>query len=249
MTPKRDDVSALRALLEKPRLQTAPIRTPLGHDEVDLVMKGGLRHGVLHEVFAVIGHEAAATGFMAGLASRVTADRHLLWIRQDFSAQEFGELSPSGLVELGIDPTRVLLLCAANAGDQLRAANDALSCSALGAVVIEIPGNPKNLDLKASRRLMLSCEQKSVTASLLRFGARPDASAAETRWVVRARTSPKREGDWGYPAFEVELVRNRHGKTGRWLMEWNCDGRIFQNSTADHRAMVSTAIDRPLTAA
>ena len=247
--PTREEMSALKTFLEKPGLEEAPIRTPLGHDEADLCLKGGLRHGVLHEVFAVTGHETAATGFVAGLASRVAADKHLLWIQQDFSAQEFGELSPTGLLELGINPTRVLLLRVANVGDELRAANDALSCSALGTVVIEMPGNPKTLDLTASRRLMLACAQRSVTASLLRFGAQPNASTAETRWVVRAAASPKQEEDWGYPAFEASLVRNRHGKTGQWLMKWNCDGRIFQNPTANYRSMVSAAVNRSVAAA
>ena len=234
---------ALKAFLDKPGLEEASIHTPLGHGEIDLCLKGGLQHGVLHEVFAAIGHETAATGFIAGLATRVTANKYSLWIRQDFSAQEFGELSPIGLVELGIDPANMLLLCVANASDGLRAAHDALSCAALGAVVIEILGNPKILDLAASRRLTLAATKKSVTTFLLRLGAQPDASTAETRWLVRAVASQTSKEDWGYPAFEVDLVRNRHGKTGHWFMKWNCDERVFQNAAADHGAMVSAAVN------
>lgn len=198
-------------------------------------------HGVLHEVFAAIGHEAAATGFVAGLTARVAADKHLLWIRQVFSVHEFGELSPTGLVELGFDPARIFLLSVANASDGLRAAHDALSCAALGAVVIEISGRPKALDMMASRRLTLAAAQKSVTVFLLRFSAQPNASTAETRWLVRGVASQTQSEDWGYPSFEVDLVRNRHGKTGHWFMEWNCNGRIFQSSSADRSTLVSTA--------
>jgi len=234
-----ENLTILRAFLDKPRLEEAPIRTLLGHNETDLCLKGGLQHGVLHEVFSAIGHETAATGFVAGLVTRVAADKHLLWIGQDFSAHEFGELSPSGLLELGLDPGRMFLLSVANSNDGLRAANDALSCAALGAVVIEIPGNPKVLDLVASRRLTLAAAQKSVTAFLLRLSAQPDTSTAETRWLVRGAPSQTQNEDWGYPTFEVDLIRNRHGKTGHWFMEWNCDGRIFQNATADHGAVVS----------
>lgn len=236
-----ESLTTLKALLRKSEFEQTSIRTPLGHGEIDLCLKSGLQHGVLHEIFSAPGHETAATGFVAGLVTRVSADKHSLWIRQDFSAHEFGDLSPTGLLELGLDPTRIFLLSVANASDGLRAAHDALSCAALDAVVIEISGNPKILDLTASRRLTLAAAQKSVTAFLLRLGAEPDASTAETRWLVRAAPSQIESEDWGYPVFEVNLIRNRHGKTGHWLMEWNCDGRIFQSSTANHGAMVSAA--------
>ena len=234
-----ESLTTLKAYLEKPEFQQSSTRTPLGHDEIDLCLKGGLQHGVLHEVFAVIGHETIATGFAVGLAARVAANKQLLWIRQDFSAHEFGEFSPTGLLELGLDPTRVFLLSVANANDGLRAAHDALSCAALGAVVIEIQGSPKVLDLVASRRLTLAAAQKSVTVFLLRFSAQPCASTAETRWLVRAAASQTQNDDWGYPTFEASLIRNRHGKTGHWFMEWNCDECIFQKATADHRTLVS----------
>ena len=230
----------LRAILDKPRLGEAASRTPLGHGEVDICLKGGLQHGALHEVFAMTGHEVSATGFVMGLALRVVKTKHLLWIGQDFSTQEFGRLSPTGLFELGVDPARVLFLSTVNAGDGLRAANDALSCATLGAVVLEISGRPKVLDLVASRRLALAATQKSVTAFLLRLGAEPDASTAETRWLVGATASKEKDGDWGYPAFEVSLIRNRHGKTGHWFMEWNCDQRIFQGVAENLGALAST---------
>jgi protein ImuA len=242
---RAEKIAALRASLARPGLEEASPRIPLGHAEADLCLKGGLERGMLHEVFAAIGHEAAATGFTAGLAARVAVNKRLLWIRQDFSALEFGELSATGFLEFGLDPARLFLLCVADAADGLRAANDALSCAALGAVVIEIPGKPKILDLMASRRLTLACAQKTVTAFLLRFGAQPEASTAETRWLVRATFSRAREENWGHPIFEADLVRNRHGRTGQWVMEWNCDDGLFKEPTADSGAVVSAPSDRP----
>ena len=236
-----ENLTALKAFLDKPGSEKTSHRTPLGHGEADICLRGGLQHGVLHEVFAVTGHEAAATGFVTGLVARVAADKQSLWIRQDFSTHEWGELSATGLIEFGLDPARMLLLSVANANEGLRAANDALSCAALGAVVIEIPGSPKNLDLLASRRLTLAATQKLVTTFLLRSGAQPDVSAAETRWQVCAAVSSKQEEDCGRPVFEVDLIRNRHGKTGYWSMEWNCDECVFQTATTDHGAMVSAS--------
>jgi protein ImuA len=238
---RTEKIAALRASFARPGEEASP-RIPLGHAAADLCLKGGLERGVLHEVFAAIGHEAAATGFVVGLAARVGMGKCLLWIRQDFSALEFGELSATGFLEFGIDPARMLLLCVADAAGALRAANDALSCAALGAVVIEIPGKPKILGLVASRRLTLACAQKTVTAFLLRFNAQPDASTAETRWLVRAAASPQEE-NWGHPIFEAGLVRNRHGRTGQWVMEWSCDDGLFKE--ADSGAVVSTPSDRP----
>ncbi len=71
-----------------------------------------------------------------------------------------------------------------SAADALRAGCDALSCKGLGAVVIEVVGNPKVLDLVASRRLTLAADRSGVSAILLREGACPAPSSAETRWVV-----------------------------------------------------------------
>ena len=236
-------LASLKDFLAQPKLEQVSIYTPLGHNEVDLCLKGGLLHGSLHEVFSAISHEAAATGFVAGLASRVAADKHLLWIGQDFSAREWGELSAIGLLELGLNPARLLLLSVANASDALRAANDALSCAALGVVVVEIQGTPKILDLVATRRLTLAATQKSVTVFLLRFGAHPDASTAQTRWLVHGAPSPHHGKNWGSPVFQVELIRNRHGQTGKWMMEWKSDESRFREPKADLGAVVSTAFN------
>jgi protein ImuA len=241
---RAQEISALRASVTKAGLEKKSSRIPLGHGAADLCLKGGLKRGALHEVFAVIGHEAAATGFTAGLAARAAVTRHLLWIRQDFSAREFGELSATGFLEFGLDPARLLMLCVEDAADGLRAATDALSCAALGAVVIEIPGAPKILDLVASRRLTLASAQKNVTAFLLRFGSLPVASSAETRWLVRAGFLPAQDENWGHPVFKADLIRNRHGQTGQWVMEWNCDDGVFQNPAANSGVMVSTPFNR-----
>lgn len=242
-----EKLSELRAFLTKPELEHTIVRVPLGHEGADAYLSGGLERGVLHEVYSVMGHEAAATGFAAGLAMRVMENKHLLWIAQDFAATEFGALSATGLLELGFDPDRLLMLCVANADDGLRAAGDALTCQALGAVVIEMSGRPKAFDLTTSRRLTLAAAQKSVTVFLLRFCAQPSISTAETRWLVRGAPSCEQDENWGQPVFGVQLIRNRHGQTGEWMMEWNGNERIFKapdakrkTITADHGSLVST---------
>ena len=222
-----EKIAALQAFLAKPELEKALPRIPLGHAAADLCLRGGVEQGYLHEVFSAMGHEAAATGFAAGFAARVSANKHLLWITQDFSAREFGALSPTGLLELGHDPSKILLLCVSNADDALRAANDALTCAAFGAVVVEITGQPKALNMTASRRLTLVCAQSRVSLVLLRFGAEPSFNTAETRWRVSAASSTGEV--WGRPVFQAELLRNRRGQTGEWVMEWSGHERIFKD--------------------
>src|ERR1700744_624524 len=245
-----EKIAALRATLAQAGLETlvTTARVPLGFAPADAVLKGGLERGTLHEVYAVTNSEAAATAFAAGLAARVAGKKKLLWIRQDFSAVEFGELSATGFLELGIDPSQILLVCTAHADDAIKAASDALTCSALGAIVIEIPGEPKILDLVTSRRLTIAGAQGGVTTFLLRFGAKIQDSTAETRWVIRTGASLPEEEDWGQPVFETDLVRNRHGRTGHWVMEWNCENGLFREphcgNAAHHRALVSASGDR-----
>jgi protein ImuA len=241
LTTAAEKVAAIRGSLAGTASLEKHVRVPLGHDAADACLKGGLRRGALHEIFAQGGHEAAASCFAAALAGRVCGRRHLLWIRQDFSALEFGELAGTGLLELGIDPGRVLLLRVDDATAALRAGIDALSCAELNAVVIEIPGDPRVLDLTASRRLTLSSAQSNVSAILLRFSAKPGASTAETRWLIRGVKSSEEE-DWGKPVFEAHLVRNRSGQPGCWRMEWSCDDGLFQ--AAHSGAVVPAASDR-----
>ena len=219
----------------------------LGHAAADLALQGGLCSGALHEVFAgEAGHEAPAIGFAAALAARAARKKPLLWIRQDFAALEFGELSAQGALELGLDPAQIFLIKAADATDALKAAHEALSCASLGAVVAEIPGAPKVLDLTASRRLTLSAASHAVTAIMLRPSAKPDPSAAETRWLVRAAPSRLHDDDWGRAIFDAELSRNRHGTTGRWIMEWSADDDVFKSlgREADSGAVVSAPFHR-----
>jgi protein ImuA len=249
---RSEKIAALRASLTKAGLDLPEKHAcvPLGHEAADACLKGGLLRGALHEVFAQAGHEASATGFAASVAARVANRKPVLWIQQDFSALEFGEVAATGLLELGIDPSRFLVLRVAHAEEALRAASDALTCSALGAVAIEIVGEHRVLDLKTSRRITLGAAETNVTALLLRFNAVPDTSSAETRWMIRAARSNEQDKNWGMPGFDAELARNRHGRTGRWVMEWNCDDAIFRaREAADRGAVVSTPFDRPSAAA
>jgi protein ImuA len=250
----------------------SPRKAALGHTEADAILHGGLALGALHEVFAEAGRQsAAATGFIAGLAARAVARRPLVWVRQDFTEMESGALSMSGLAELGLDPRLFVSVRAPDVDSALRTAADALACDAVGAVVLEVWGEARQLDLVASRKLTLAAQASGVTALLLRMAAEPQPSTAETRWIVRAAHSPPAApfmpaaasmpaaafmptaalrpaaawSVWGAPVFDAELVRNRHGPVGRWIMEWKCDECLFNKPAAYPQPVAATASHRP----
>lgn len=237
---RMDTLARLRGTIE--RIEThsdtyAPERVALGHTEADAALQGGLARGTVHEVFAEGRHSAAATGFIAGLAHRVSDRRPLLWIRQDFSERECGALAMGGWRELGLDPRLIVTVRAPDVETALRITADALACDALGTVVLETWGDSKQFDLVASRKLTLAARGSGVTALLLRTAGVPSPSTAETRWIIRAAHSPPSTSwearhleAWGAPMLDVQLVRNRHGLNGRWIMEWKCDECVFRDT-------------------
>jgi protein ImuA len=232
--------------IETPAGADAPNRVMLGHAEADAMLQGGLATAAIHEVFSEGHQSTTATGFIAGLAARVSAQRPLVWVRQDFCEIESGALSMRGLAELGLDPRCLVTVRAADVESALRTAADALACDALGAVVLEVFGPAKALDLVASRKLTLTAQSSGVTGLVLRTAAEPSPSTAETRWIVRAARSPPataRDDVWGAPCFDAELVRNRHGPTGRWIMDWKCDECLFSEA-ADPQPLAATPAHR-----
>jgi protein ImuA len=227
-------------------------RVRLGHAGADVALQGGLALGAVHEIFSEGRQSAAATGFVVGLVRRLGAQKPLVWVRQDFVEREAGALSMNGLSELGLDPRRVVSVRAPDVETALRTTADALACDALGAVVMEIWGETRQFDLVASRKLTLAARMSGVTALLLRPAAAPSPSTAETRWIVRAAHSPpdpvwpdRAWYSWGAPVLDTRLVRNRHGPTGQWIMEWNCDEGIFREAAAHPQPVAATAADRP----
>src|ERR1700761_8646393 len=141
----------------------APDRVALGHAGADATLQGGLAKGAMHEVFAEGRQSGAATGLIAGFAGRVTARRPLVWVRQDFTEIESGALSMNGLAELGLDPRYLVTVRATDIEQALRTTGDALACDAVGAVVLEVWGESRQLDLVASRKLTLAAQASNVT--------------------------------------------------------------------------------------
>ncbi|HEY4075954.1 MAG TPA: hypothetical protein VGM26_03380 [Rhizomicrobium sp.] len=212
---------------------------PLGHPAADAVLGGGLRPGVVHEVFPA---GWGGGGFAATLGLVMAGQKPFFWVRPDYEALEYGAVSPNGLAELGGEPRNLILVRASHASDALSAANDILACPHVGTLLLEIHGAPKCLDLVASRRLALVAGESGVTVILLRHAAEARPSAAWTRWQVTSAPSDQHDDDWGNPVFDARLVRHRLGGLGHFLMQWNPEHAVF----ATHPGTVAAApADRP----
>lgn len=195
-------------------------RVPLGTPALDAALGGGLARGRLHEIFAADPADAvAAAGFAAMLATRLPGA--VLWLRE--AGGSWGVPYPPGLAEIGLDPARLILATLPDITALLRAAAEAARASGLGVVIAATRGNPRPLDLTASRRLALAAERAGATVLLTRIGAEEAPSAARTRWRVAAAPSTPLAGmASGAPTLRLELPRRRGGPpAGPWTMEWD----------------------------
>jgi protein ImuA len=197
---------------------------------------GGLARGALHELCGAP-EQAAVAGFAAVLLGRLAADGHVAWIGPR------DELYGPGLLELGLDPARLIVVRARGRDARLWALEEALRSPGLVAALAEVD----RLTLTQSRRLQLAAEAKGVTGFLLRPPAAGQVpSAAFTRWGIEALAGAGDGGsgrrDLGPPCWRVELFRCRGGQPGRWRVAWVAGG---WHEVADPVALAAEPVDRP----
>ena len=234
MRPDRD-IDALRERLKAMETDGCPTddaRFDLGHAEADRHL-GGLAIHALHEVYAATTPDAtAALGFALGLVQRAAEDRPVVWGVQSMAGLETGQIHGPGLREMGLNPDRVVLVRVKETKDLLAAGEEALSCGAVGAVLLTAWGESKVLSLTATRRLSMAAGQGRATAIVIRLAAQPQPSAAETRWRIKTALSRALEAEApGHPTYAVELLRHRLGaQPMTWTMEWDRERGVFEQS-------------------
>jgi protein ImuA len=118
---------------------------------------------------------------------------------------------------------------------------EALRCRAVGAVIGELRHG--DIDAVAMRRLSLAAAESGALALLLRAKPAGGASTAATRWIVGAAPSAAAHGP-GLPRFAAQLVRNRRGPLGSWILEWSDSDERFLLATPA-QSMAAPALDRP----
>ena len=201
-----------------------PAHLSLGVDEVHAHLPGpGLAGGVLHEIAAAAhGDQPAAFGFLFALTAAALRLRPgpAVFVAQRRCLADFGAPYGHGLVQLGLDVGRLLLVETQSDKDALWALEEALRSRARPAMVAGAV--ERSLDLTARRRLNLAAAPHATPLVLLRSSTANGTSAAATRWrIASAPAALDGFGAFAHPRWSAELERCRNGRTGKWLIEWD----------------------------
>ena len=197
-------------------------------DQVHAHLPGpGLACGVLHEIAAAAhGDRPAAFGFVFALTAAALRSRPgpAVFVAQRRCLADFGAPYGHGLVQLGLDAGRLLLIETRSDKDALWALEEALRSQARPAMVAGAVAG--SLDLTTSRRLNLAAASQATPLVLLRTsaatGVATGTSAAATRWrIASAPAALDRFGAFAHPRWTAALERCRNGRTGKWLIEWD----------------------------
>ncbi len=238
----RPNLVATAALHFPPLAKATDALMRFGVVDVDKQLGGGLAVSALHEFYSVSQGYASAGAMALLLALRSGRVGPIVLVRDDKARQD-GRLYGLGLVELGIDPARLLLVEAQDTLGVLRAAADAVACGGVATVILTLHGRAAAVDLTATRRLAMAASRSGVTTLLLRQGE-PVPSAAHSRWQVAPAASTRLGGDApGPPAFALTLLRHRGGIDGfSCILEWDRDRKVFvEAGSANAKADIGAA--------
>ena len=202
--------------------------------------------GLVQEVFTDERRNGTASlGFALGLARDLLAGprRVIAYLQLAKDSQELGVPYGAGLASLGVAPEQVVLIRPADMVELLWAAEEALACRGVAAVVADIAGAPKILDFTASRRLSLRASAGGASFFLLRYGLGREASAAHLRWHISGALSGEMPFDARAPGEVRWLINLEKGAVAgtrqkQWLLGWTEHGFHIVDSAADGAASV-----------
>lgn len=232
--PSPDQQQRLAALREtiadierKPALAEARAMVTR-HEQGEFPVLAG---GMLQEMFTDERRNAGALlGFaLAQAKGLLTAQRRaVIYLQLADEAQKLGLPYGPGLLSFGFDPDALVLVRAANMGELLWAAEEAIACRAVAAVVADIGSHSKLLDFTASRRLSLRAATTGGSIFLLRYGQGREVSAAHLRWRLMPVHSARARYDAKAPGplrWRAALEKGAIIKTGtEFLLGWTENG-------------------------
>ena len=169
----------------------------------------------IHEFLTQSGEDIAATsGFISCLLSSLMNKGGVsVWVG---SSQA---IFPAALKFFNVEPDKIIFINTKKSKELLWLVEETLKCEGLAAVVGEVA----EVTFTESRRLQLAVEQSRVTGFLIRNNSRNiNANACTARWKISPGPSII-TGDIpgiGFPVWNIELLKIRNGKPGRWQMLW-----------------------------
>lgn len=210
-----------------------------------------LANGLLQEIFTdERRNSGAALGFALAQARSLLSEKRLavIYLQLSKHAQELGLPYGPGLASFGFDPASLILVRPANMVELLWAAEEALACKAVAAVIADIADQPKILDFTASRRLSLRAAGAGTSFLLLRYGTGRQASAAHLRWRLTPTLSARKRFDHLAPGplrWRAQLEKGvLLTQQTEWLLGWTQNG--FTTLNAANRPANRNAAGAPL---
>lgn len=229
---------------------------PTGTPRFDAALGGGIPAAGLVEIHGRLTRDAGAvSGLALAFAARAAGRRPLVWIATSDMMHEAGEPYLPGISAFcGIGAGQLLVAEAARPADALWIAEEAAHLEAIGAVLLEMRGNPSVLDLTATRRLHRRALAASRPLFLLCHGAEAQPTAAPLRLVASPAPAAPRltlagplRGSIGPPAFQIFIDKNRLSPQAAFLLQWNAGRRIFEEpdhepATTDTRHLAAPPV-------
>lgn len=215
-----------------PRLATGAVH-------FDTALGGGIPATGVTEIHAHLTRDAGAvSGLALGFAARALGGKPLVWIATSEMLHEAGAPYLPGIAAFyGIRSGQLFVAEASKTADALWVAEEAASLEAIGVILLELRGNPRALDLTATRRLHRRALAAGHPLFLLRHGALAQSTAAPLRLIVSPAPATPRwtlagplEGSIGPPAFHVLIDKNRLSPQAAFLLQWNAGRRIFEET-------------------
>ncbi|WIJ25524.1 ImuA family protein [Devosia sp. RR2S18] len=221
----------------KPALANAAVRHTVGAGQFPV-----LGPGMVQEIFTDEHRNCGASlGFALGLGQQLLGGPRqvLVYLQLAGESQELGVPYGAGLLSFGLDPAQLILVRPKDMVELLWAAEEALACRGVAAVVAEIGGQPKILDFTASRRLSLRAQASKTSIFLLRYGTGREASAAQFRWHIGGARSGEMPYDPRAPGeTRWRVVREKGALAQReqqeWILGWSENGFYIVDTAADH---------------
>ncbi len=177
-----------------------------GLAELDAALGGGWRAGAVHEL---VGETEGAAALVVALRAAAFATVRSRWLIYVDSA---GDFYPPGAGQRGVALGRLLVVRPTGAADALWAAEQALRCTAVAAVVLPV----RRLEAAVSRRLQLAAESGGGLGFIVRPDSRGEPTFAATRLRVTAGV-----GRAGGVRLRIEVLKQVGGRPGAVVeVEW-----------------------------